>query len=140
MDRSAEPRPMPKATPKPTPKPAKDRKPDELLPLTPLTYQVLLAMADGALHGYGVIKEVSARTKGEMELEAGTLYAAIKRLRDEGLIDVAAPPRRGNVDSRRRYYRLTPFGRQVLKRESERLLDLVELARAKKVLPEGSPS
>lgn len=118
----------------------KDAKPEDLLPLTPLTYQVLLAMADRPLHGYGVIKEVSARTNGEMELEAGTLYAAIKRLRDERLIDVAAPPKRGNVDARRRYYRLTPFGRQVLRRESERLLELVELARAKKVLPEGSAS
>lgn len=110
------------------------------LPLTPLTYQVLLAMADGPLHGYGVIKEVSERTDGEMRLEAGTLYAAIKRLRDEGLIDVAPTPRGGGVDSRRRYYRLTPFGRQVLRRESERLVRLVELARAKKVIPEGSAS
>ena len=117
----------------------KSLKPDALLPLTPLTYQVLLAMADGPLHGYGVIKEISARTDGEVELEAGTLYAAIKRLRDEELIDVAASPKRGpkgaGGDSRRRYYRLTSFGRQVLLRESERLLDLVEAARAKKVLP-----
>lgn len=112
----------------------------ELLPLTPLTYQVLLAMADGPLHGYGVIKEVSERTDGEMELEAGTLYAAIKRLRDEGLIDLAATPRGGSLDSRRRYYRLTPLGRRVLRLESERLARLVELAREKNVLPEGSAS
>ncbi len=115
-------------------------KPDALLPLTPLTYQVLLAMADGPLHGYGVIKEISARTAGKIELEAGTLYAAIKRLRGEELIDVAASPKPGpkrgrSGDSRRRYYRLTSFGRQVLRRESERLLELVEAARAKKVLP-----
>ena len=113
----------------------KPAKPDALLPLTPLTYQVLLAMADGPLHGYGVIKEISARTAGGVELEAGTLYAAIKRLKDEELIDVAPSPKKGSGDSRRRYYRLTSFGRQVLRRESERLLELVETARARKVLP-----
>ena len=107
-------------------------------PLTPLTYQVLLAMAEAPLHGYGVIKEVAERTGGEMELEAGTLYAAIKRLRDEKVIEVAPTPEGAHGDSRRRYYRLTSLGRDVLRRESERLLELVELARAKKILPEAA--
>ena len=108
--------------------------------LTPLTYQILLALADAPLHGYGIMKEVSRRTEGEVELEAGTLYAAIKRIRDEGLIDVTPAPRGERGDTRRRYYRLTPLGRRAARKESERLLSLVELAREKKIPPQGSPS
>ncbi len=69
-----------------------DTQVQSLLPLTHLTYHVLLVLAGTKLHGYGIIKEVAARTDGAMDLETGTLYAAIKRLRDEGLIDVADPP------------------------------------------------
>ncbi|MGH9322441.1 MAG: PadR family transcriptional regulator [Vicinamibacteria bacterium] len=108
--------------------------------LTTLTYQILLALAGAPLHGYGIIKEVARRTEGEVELEAGTLYAAIKRIRDEGLIDLAPAPRGERGDSRRRYYRLTPLGRRAARRESERLLSLVELAREKKMLPQESAS
>lgn len=108
--------------------------------LTPLTYLILVAVADAPLHGYGIIKEVSRRTDGELELEAGTLYAAIKRMRDEGLIDVAPAPEEGSVDSRRRYYRLTPLGRRTARKESQRLLTLVEMAREKRLLPREAPS
>lgn len=112
------------------------RDPQELLPLTHVSYHVLLTIADKPLHGYGIIKEVADRTDGRIDLEAGTLYAAIKRLSDDGLLDEAAPPRRENTDSRRRYYRLTPFGRRVLRAESQRLLSLIDLAREKRILPE----
>jgi DNA-binding PadR family transcriptional regulator len=114
------------------------RDPVELLPLTPITYHVLLTMAEGPRHGYGIIKEILRHTEGQLQIEAGTLYAAVKRLRETGLIDVAA--QRSTVDSRRRYYRLTPFGRQVLRKESERLSKLLHLAREKKILSEGSAS
>ncbi len=106
------------------------------LPLTHLTYHVLLVLAGTRLHGYGIIKEVFEQTGGTMDLETGTLYAAIKRLRDEGLIDVAPTPSQGPADSRRRYYKLTPFGREILRAESDRLARLVNLAREKDIVRE----
>jgi DNA-binding PadR family transcriptional regulator len=106
-----------------------------LLPLTHLTYHVLLVLAGTKLHGYGIIKEVYERTGGAMDLETGTLYAAIKRLRDDGLIEVAqAPADADSADSRRRYYQLTDFGGEVLAAESERLAKLVGLAREKNLV------
>ena len=108
---------------------------EDLLPLTHVTYHVLLVLAGTQLHGYGIIKEIFEQTGGAMDLETGTLYAAIKRLRDERLIDVApAPAGRQNEDSRRRYYQLTPFGKLVLSAESDRLARLVRLARKKDVV------
>lgn len=105
----------------------------EHLPLTHVVYHVLLSLTGADRHGYGIIKDVAERTEGRIELEAGTLYAAIKRLRDDGLIEeTAAPP---GADARRRYYGLTAFGREVLVAESRRLEELVELARAARVLP-----
>jgi len=104
-----------------------------LLPLTHLSYHVMLAIADEPLHGYGIIKEVASRTDGAMEIEAGTLYAAIKRMTDEGLLEDAPSPHEGG-DSRRRYYRLTGFGRDVLEAESQRLASLLQVARDKKVI------
>ena len=113
---------------------AKD--PTTLLPLTSLTYHVLLALADADRHGYGIIKEVEERTNGQMELETGTLYAAMKRMRDDQLIEpVPASERPAGEDSRRRAYRLTPFGKNVLKAESRRLAHLLGIAAEKKVLP-----
>lgn len=106
---------------------------DGLLPLTHVVYYVLLSLSDAPRHGYGIIKDVAARTDGELELEAGTLYAAIKRLRDDGWIDETAGP--VTADARRRYYELTPLGRRVLRAESERLELMVELAREARILP-----
>lgn len=110
--------------------------PSALLPLTSLTYHVLLALADANRHGYGIIKEVEERTDGKMELETGTLYAAMKRMREDELIEVVPPSKRpADEDSRRRTYRLTPFGQKVLKTESQRLAHLLGIAAEKKVLP-----
>jgi DNA-binding PadR family transcriptional regulator len=110
--------------------------PTALLPLTSLTYHILLALADADRHGYGIIKEVEDRTNGQMELETGTLYAAIRRMRDEQLIEVVPQSRRpAGEDTRRRTYRLTPFGKKVLKAESLRLAHLLGIAAEKKVLP-----
>jgi len=111
--------------------------PRSLLPLTHLSYQVLLALADEHRHGYGIIKEVHGRTDGEMELETGTLYTALKRLKDEGLIDIVGRAERPREeDDRRRVYKLTPFGTEVLQAESQRLAALVGVAIQKRVLPE----
>jgi DNA-binding PadR family transcriptional regulator len=102
-------------------------------PLTHVVYHVLLSLTRAPAHGYGIIKDVAERTDGRLELEAGTLYAAVKRLRDEGWIEEVAAP--ADTDSRRRYYAITPEGRSVLRAESERLAELVRLARDAHVLP-----
>jgi DNA-binding PadR family transcriptional regulator len=110
--------------------------PRSLLPLTHITYHILLALADEDRHGYGIIKEVLERTQGAMELEAGTLYTALKRLRDDGLIQLLeAGQRPPEEDTRRRTYSLTPFGKRVLEAESVRLVALVGVAMAKRVIP-----
>ncbi len=102
-------------------------------PLTHVVYHVLLSLANEARHGYGIIKDVSDRTDGRLELEAGTLYAAVKRLRDdEWIAEVPAP---AETDARRRYYAITATGREALREESERLAELVRLARDARVLP-----
>lgn len=107
--------------------------PRDRLPLTHVVYHVLLSLSGASRHGYGIIKDVAERTEGRLELEAGTLYGAIKRLRDEDLIaETDTPP---DEDQRRRYYRLTEHGRRVLRAESARLSELVGYARDADVLP-----
>ena len=110
--------------------------PEALLPLTHIVYHVLLSLAEGHKHGYAIIRDVADRTDGRTEIEAGTLYAAIKRMRDDALISEVDAP--ADADSRRRYYSVTPFGRQVLREESLRLEAMVELAREARVLAPGS--
>ncbi len=113
-----------------------DRDPEELLPLTHIVYLILLSISGGDKHGYAIIKDIAARTNGRLELEAGTLYAAIKRMRDENLItEVDAPE---GEDARRRCDSITPFGSEVLRQESLRLEAMVELARDANVLAPSS--
>ncbi len=114
--------------------------PGDLLPLTPVRLNVLLALADEERHGYGIGVEVRERTGEKMRLGPGTLYGAIKRMVDGGLIeetegphDVEGPEeggRRRYDDERRRYYRLTGFGGRVLAAEVARLEEVVLAARA----------
>lgn len=107
--------------------------PAAALPLTHVAYHVLLALATENRHGYGIIKHVAELTDGQVELEAGTLYAAIKRMKDEGWVEEA--PTLPGEDARRRTYALADFGRRVLRAESRRLAAMVELARNADVLP-----
>ena len=100
------------------------------LPLTPLSFEVLLAVADAPRHGYGIIQEIEGRTGEPMKSSTGTLYLAIQRLQREGLIE-AEPATSG---SRRRDYALTELGRLVVAAEAERLAELVSSARDKKLL------
>lgn len=102
------------------------------LPLTPITYHVLLALADRELHGYGILKEVEAVSDGALVLETGSLYAAIRRLRQDGLIEAAGPT--PGADSRRKNYRLTPAGTVALRQETERLARVLEAAYATDLL------
>ena len=103
------------------------------LPLTPPVFHVLLALADGEKHGYAILKEVEERTQVKVQLSTGTLYAIFKRLLSDGLIEEIAQ-RPDDDDQRRRYYGLTEFGKQVAVAESERLQDLLESARAKRLV------
>lgn len=117
---------------------ARRRDPAELLPLTPQMLHVLLALSDGDKHGYAIIKEVSRRTAGQVTLGAGTLYALIKRSLGEGMIvESAERPDPALDDERRRYYRLTAFGRNVAVAEVNRLESIVEQARAKRLVGPG---
>lgn len=116
--------------------------PASLLPLSEPVLQILLTLADGSRHGYGIMQEVEERTEGRVRLGPGTLYGAVKRLRERGLIDEvdeAEAPEEA-VDDRRRYYRLTALGREVARLEVERLAGLVETARRKRLVPEGGLS
>ena len=110
--------------------------PERFLPLSPQEFQILLSLADGDRHGYGIMQEVEGRTGGAMRLGPGTLYGAIKRMRGPGLIAEAEEPVEG--DERRRFYRLTALGRAVAVAEAGRLAALVEAARGKRLLPEGA--
>ncbi len=111
-----------------------------LPPLTPAVFQILLALADGERHGYGIMKEVAANTGGRMQMGPGTLYGSIKRMLAAGLIEESGErPDPELADERRRYYRLTPLGRRVAAAEAERLAALVHVARAKCLLREPAP-
>ena len=115
-------------------------KPWELLPLTPAVLHILLALAEEERHGYGIMKEIEDRTGGEMRLGPGTLYGAIKRMLADGLIEESDErPDPELDDRRRRYYRITDFGRRVVGAEVERLQDLVNTARARKLWPTRKP-
>ena len=100
--------------------------------LTAAEFQVLVALADGEKHGYAIGKEIAARTDGQVQLRAATLYTVIKRLLENGLIEEdAARPDPELDDERRRYYRLSARGRKAAENEARRLEATVKQARAK---------
>ncbi|HEY7473400.1 MAG TPA: PadR family transcriptional regulator [Vicinamibacterales bacterium] len=113
--------------------------PRSFLPLTPLAFQVLLALADTERHGYGIILEVDERTDGLIRLRTGTLYTLLQRLLDESLIEESdTRPGPDQDDQRRKYYRLTDLGQDVLAAEARRLESLIGEARRKRVLGRSS--
>src|SRR5690606_416389 len=95
---------------------------------------ILFALADGDRHGYAILKEVERQPGGPRALGTGTLYAALQRLTAEGLVADSPDQPAPDEDQRRRYYRLTPFGRAVASAEAQRLARLVALARGKALL------
>ncbi len=110
------------------------------LPLTPVSFEILLALAGGEQHGYAVMLDVERRTNGSVGLHAGSLYRALNRLLEAGLIEeLEERPDRAHDDERRRYYRLTRRGLEVARAEARRLEAQVEAARQRRLLP-GSPS
>jgi DNA-binding PadR family transcriptional regulator len=107
------------------------------LPLPPAMFHILLALADDELHGYAIMKGVAARSEGAVRLGPGTLYGALKRLLEAGLVEESGErtdPERG--DERRRYYRLTPLGLSVVRAEAHRLDAMVRAARREKLIGE----
>ena len=100
------------------------------LPLKPKVFHVLLALDAGPQHGYGIKTAIKNRTRGAMDLDPGGLYRLIGRLEDMGLLAMVETPapEAEKADSRRRYYELTPLGREVVGLEARRLTDLVASA------------
>ena len=108
-------------------------------PLTPAVLHVLVALAKGACHGYGIQKEVLRHTDGQMRLGPGTLYGTLQRLMESGFVEETDGPAAAAAgEERRRYYRLTPSGRRALQAEVERLDALVRTARSLRLLPRPS--
>ena len=108
--------------------------PDSFLPLPHLPFHILLALASGDdAHGWAIIKRIGELTEGRTAPSTGSLYLAMVRLDERGLLSQVERPN-DSRDARRRYYRLTPLGRRVLAAESQRLASLVEVARTYNVL------
>lgn len=114
--------------------------PEEFLPLTPAVFNILLALADGEKHGYGIMLEVEANTKSQVLMGPGTLYGSIKRMLQADLIEESDERADPDMDDprRRAYYRLTDLGRRALHMEAERLASQVQVARRKNVLAPDS--
>lgn len=116
---------------------------EPLPPLTPSAFHILLSLAGGERHGYGIMQEVAASTEGKMRLGPGTLYRSIKALLEAGLIEESDErPDLALDDERRRYYRLTQAGQRAATAEAARLARLVKLAQARHLLadPGSAPA
>jgi DNA-binding PadR family transcriptional regulator len=112
------------------------RDPQGFLPLSPAIFNILLALAGGEKHGYGIMQEIAAQSASSLRLGPGTLYGSIKRLLEDGLIEESDErPDPAHDDQRRRYYRLTEFGQRVAAAEAARLEELVRLAHSRRLLP-----
>ncbi len=108
---------------------------EELLPLKPVDFMVLLTLAGRELHGYGIVAEIAEHTEGKIKLVPGNLYAVLQRLRAKGLLDETdRRPAPDLDDQRRRYYAITTLGHRVLAAEAERLRGLVGVAEAMEVI------
>jgi DNA-binding PadR family transcriptional regulator len=109
---------------------------DTFLPLPTAVFHILVALADRERHGYSIMQDVSARTDGKVRLSAGTLYSAIRRMLEQGLIEeLRDSPDPASADERRRYYRLTHLGREVALAEARRLTDMLSQARTTGLIP-----
>jgi DNA-binding PadR family transcriptional regulator len=109
---------------------------DAFLPLPTAVFHILVALADRDRHGYSIMQDVTGRTEGKVRLSAGTLYSAIRRMLEQGLIEeLRDSPDPASDDERRRYYRLTKLGRDVAIAEARRVNDMLAQARATGLIP-----
>ena len=116
-----------------------DQNIDSLLPLPTAVFHILIALAERDRHGYSIMQDVAARTNGKVHLSAGTLYSSVRRMLEQGLIEeLSESPDPSSTDERRRYYRLTRFGKKVAAAEVDRLSALVRQARDTGLVPKGS--
>jgi DNA-binding PadR family transcriptional regulator len=107
-----------------------------LLPLPTAVFHILVALADRDRHGYSIMQDVAARTEGKVRLSAGTLYSSIHRMLEQGLVEeLRESPDPESTDERRRYYRLTQWGRSVALAEAKRLSDMLAQARETGLIP-----
>ena len=109
------------------------RSAESALPLTPIAFEILLALVEEDRHGYAILVAVEARLKGRLPLRTGTLYRALARLVEDGFIEEVDGA--ATEDSRRRVYRMTKRGRAIARAETERLADQVAAARSRKLIP-----
>src|ERR1035437_8204953 len=108
--------------------------PQDLLPLTPPVFHILLALSEGERHGYAIMQEVAADTGGSLQLGPGPLYGCLKRMLSARLVEESDErPDPDLDDERRRYYRITDLGAGTLRAEAERLASAVSAARAKRL-------
>jgi len=116
-----------------------DLRPEDLLPLTPAVFHILLALTEGEKHGYAIMREVAESTNRQINMGPGTLYGTIKRLLEAGLIEESGRrPDAEEDDERRRYYCLTGWGRRVVEAEASRYSELAKLVRRKRLV--GKPA
>ena len=109
---------------------------EALLPLPPVTFHILVALAEEERHGYAIMQDIAQRTDGALKLGAGTLYRSVQRMLEQGLVtEVSTRPAPEMDDERRRYYRITAFGRTVARAEARRLTQMLKLARASGFAP-----
>ena len=111
--------------------------PEDFLPLHKDTFHILVAVADHDRHGYSIMQDIAARTEGRIRLRPSSLYSAIHRMLEDGLIEELDERPSPGDDERRRYYRITPFGRRVAMAEARRLERLLADARAIGLVPKG---
>jgi DNA-binding PadR family transcriptional regulator len=110
--------------------------PSALLPLSPPVLHILLALGQDQLHGYAIMRAIEDKTAGRARILPGTLYSTINRMLDDGLVEESPDRPDADDDARRRYYRVTAFGRSVVAAESERMALLLDLARREHLVDE----
>ena len=116
-------------------------KPSELLPLTPPVFHILLSLVDEERHGYGIMQDVAQQTGDSLQLGPGTLYGCLKRMLAAQLVEESEErPDPALDDERRRYYRMTPLGRQVVRAEAQRLATAVTAAKSRRLFDRPKPS
>ncbi len=116
------------------------RDPAVFLPLKPDVFAILLVLLEGDAHGYRMIKAAEERAGRKGQLQPGALYRLLRQMLDQDLVREVEAPAAGERDERRRYYRITPFGREVAEAEAERMAELVSLSRRHRLIKEGEPA